>query len=55
MNGRGCDRVEAGKNVAGEDRERKLLIARAEKVTAGELVVFIERVIDFGDQTVDVV
>ena len=35
-------RVVTGKNVAGENCERKRLIARAEKIAAGKLVVFVE-------------
>ena len=37
-----CRRVEAGKNVAGENGERKRLIARAIEIASGQLVVFIE-------------
>ena len=41
--------VVTGKNVAGENRERERLIARAEEVTSRKLVVLIKRVIDLGD------
>ncbi len=35
-------RVETGENVAGKNRERERLIARAVKIAAGKLVVFVE-------------
>jgi len=46
MDFRRRDRVVTGQNVAGENRERKRLIAGAVKIAAGELIVFIERMID---------
>ncbi len=35
-------RVVTGKNVARENGERKRLIARAEEIASGKLVVFVE-------------
>src|SRR6187200_1517023 len=55
MNRRRRYGVVTGKNVAGENGERERLIARAIKIAAGKLIVFIERMIDLRDQAVDVV
>src|ERR1700741_341200 len=55
MNFGWCSRVEARKNVAGKNCEWKRLVARAVKIASGKLVVFIERMIDFCDQAVDVI
>ena len=37
-----CRRVEAGKNIAGKNRERERLIACAIEIASSQLVVFIE-------------
>ena len=50
-----CNRVVSGENVTGENCERERLVARAEEISPGQLVVFIKRVIDLGDETVDVI
>ncbi len=55
MDRRRRDGVVTGKNIAGENGERKRLIAGAVEISSRELVVGIERVIDLGDQAVDVV
>src|ERR1041384_2012413 len=49
------DRVEAGENVAGKNRQRERLIAVSVIVAAGELIALAERVIDLRDQAVHVV
>src|SRR5712691_2219071 len=49
------DRVVTGQNVAGENRQGKRLIAGAVKIAAGELIVFIERMIDLPDEAVHVI
>src|SRR6476659_123284 len=49
------DGVVTRQDVAGQNRERKRLVARAVEVAAGKLVILIERVVDLGDQTIDVI
>src|ERR1044072_5305802 len=55
MNCSRCDRVVTRKNVAGENSKGERLIARAEEIAAGQLIVRIERVIDLANETIDVV
>ena len=55
VNARGSHRVIAGQNVAGQDCQRERLIAVAEEIARGQLILFVERVVDLSDQAVDVI